>query len=108
LAAEFLLLDVRSASPSARNNWRDFAMKLILRVVISLKAALPSRASSRLKGDLLDHNKGQPPPCWWTERTKTLARLTSEYYFNSRVCVCTCMAVYMCVHTVATLNIYSV
>jgi len=57
LAAEFLLLDVRSASPSARNKWRDFALKLILRVVISLKYAMQKDATK------LDEGWQLPHPC---------------------------------------------
>jgi hypothetical protein len=53
LAAEFLLLDVRSASPSARNNWSDFAIKLVLRVVVSLKSALQKRHEGHSEGGLL-------------------------------------------------------
>ncbi len=40
------MLDVRSVSPSARNNFSDFAAKLLLRVVASLKST-----QAKLKGE---------------------------------------------------------
>ena len=56
LASEFLLLDVRSASPSARNNWNDFAQKLILRVVVSLKSLMHKSTVHQNEGMPLIHH----------------------------------------------------